>query len=464
MALDYFYHQQLRSLLLQFTRVFAGYQFQTGKQRDGTPLYRQVPVRIANRDRMAQHIRSNNSENITNTIPIITTYIDDLEMAPDWRVDPYFSDKHAIAEREINDQVNPEVYTGKLGGRYDLERYMPVPLKVTFNTDIWTSNMEQKFQLFEQIYTIFNPSIDLQDTTNQFDWGAIKVLELMNMVWTSAQVPVGTSVDYENIDITTFTFMTHTWISPPGKMTKLARIEQIVTNVGLAVQGVENCGQTFIDSSDLLTRSIVTPGNYKIRVVGNEITLLGANGSEIDSHGEKYSWKDLIELYGTFRPTISQLRLKTNTNLDDTDSDISGIIEYHATEENILVWSPDPNTLPTNSISPVNAIINPQQVYPGGTLPTATAGQRYLLLDEIGNNTSNWGTLASIPSANDIIEYDGSTWIVSFDSSAIATNHYVLNNATGKQLKWSKVEEQGPWTWTFAVDAEYFQGFWRLAL
>ena len=38
---------------------------------------------------------------------------------------------------------------------------MPVPYNLTMQVDIWTSNSDQKFQLLEQILTLYNPSVDI---------------------------------------------------------------------------------------------------------------------------------------------------------------------------------------------------------------------------------------------------------------------------------------------------------------
>ena len=51
MALDYFYDNQLRRYLLQFVRIFAGFQYQAGNDSSGNPIFRTVPATLATMDR-----------------------------------------------------------------------------------------------------------------------------------------------------------------------------------------------------------------------------------------------------------------------------------------------------------------------------------------------------------------------------------------------------------------------------
>ena len=85
--------------------------------------------------------------------------------------------------------------------------------------------------------------------------------------------------------------------------------------------------------------------------------------------------------------------------------------------------------------------------------PTAAAGQRYLVLDDIGPSAAWPGLLAE---ANDIIQYTGSAWTVALRPDA--TRQVVLNQATGRQLRWTGRE------WVLAIDGYYTPGYWRVAL
>ena len=67
-----------------------------------------------------------------------------------------------------------------------------------------------------------------------------------------------------------------------------------------------------------------------------------------------------------------------------------------------------------------------------------------------------WGTATG--NTNDIIEFNGSTWVVSFDSGVTSTTQYVINNATSKQFEWTGEE------WIDSYEGIYRGGFWRVYL
>ena len=97
--------------------------------------------------------------------------------------------------------------------------------------------------------------------------------------------------------------------------------------------------------------------------------------------------------------------------------------------------------------------------YPGdGNVPAAnTVGIRYLLINSIPVS-SNWNGLTSA-NKYDIVEFNGSSWSVVFDSNANTdTKQYVTNVASQDQLEWTGK------TWVNSYEAIYNAGFWRLYL
>ena len=115
--------------------------------------------------------------------------------------------------------------------------------------------------------------------------------------------------------------------------------------------------------------------------------------------------------------------------------------------------------MPTNTLSPVDGIINGMVNYPGdGTVPTPNSvGVRYLLIDAIPVS-SNWNGL-STAGKYDIVEFDGSGWSIVFNAGAnISSKHYCNNISTGDQLEW----KDGAWVNSY--EAVYNAGFWRLYL
>jgi len=188
-------------------------------------------------------------------------------------------------------------------------------------------------------------------------------------------------------------------------------------------------------------------------VTGNTISLLNAHGVN-----EGYSWKEFFEQYGEFQASTSKIKLRRASNIEDSTQDIVGTIAYNPANDNQLIFTIDSATLPTNTQTAVLKIIDPQKNQPGdGTLVGQQAGQRYLIINDIVANSSNWGTVTA--SANDIIEFNGTQWEVSFDASANgSTAHYVTNSTTGYQYSWNGSE------WIDTYQGQYKPGYWILNL
>jgi hypothetical protein len=129
----------------------------------------------------------------------------------------------------------------------------------------------------------------------------------------------------------------------------------------------------------------------------------------------------------------------------------------------LLIYNIDTDTLPQNTLSPVDGVINPQLTGPNAGLPGSINGRRYLLTDNIGapnNSTVAWGTVIAF--ANDIIEFNSSTgeWVVSFDST-IATSttlEYVTNLTTNVQYRF--VDD----TWMKSYEGWYDQGDYSIVI
>ena len=120
-----------------------------------------------------------------------------------------------------------------------------------------------------------------------------------------------------------------------------------------------------------------------------------------------------------------------------------------------MAFTIDPATLPTNTVTSVDRIINASTAKPGfNSVPNVANGQRYLTLDS-ADSSSVWGIAID---ANDILEYNGTEWVKSFDASANVTREYVTNTTTSQQFKFEKGE------WTDTYQGIYEGGYWRLEL
>ncbi|MCU6294983.1 tail sheath stabilizer and completion protein, partial [Escherichia coli] len=139
----------------------------------------------------------------------------------------------------------------------------PVPWTFTFDVNIWVTQTQTKMELFEQISTLFAPSIQLQLSENPLDWTSLSDVELIDCQFTTRGFPQGTDSD---LDIMVLTFETTIWFSLPAIVEKPKLIQQITTNIKGARDELDfEIG----NYSDIIT-DVFTPKNLCIKV--DEIT------------------------------------------------------------------------------------------------------------------------------------------------------------------------------------------------
>ena len=461
----FFYDEQIRRFLLQFARIFSNFQVEYGRNEEGTDhtLVR-VPVRYGDATRQAQTILQENSASGMPATPLMTFYISGLDYDRPRMQEPYFVSKINVRQRTYDEATS--TYETTQGNAFTIERLMPVPYKLTMKLDIWTSNTNQKMQILEQMLVLFNPSLEIQSTDNYIDWTSLSIVELESTQWTSRTIPQGT----ENpIDIATLTFTLPIWISSPAKVKKLGVVERIVAQV-FDAQG--DASNAILDNDLLLgTRQVITPYSYQVLLIGNRLQALkpqqvvqppNTDLAPPNSPDSDLLWQSIVGMYGVLRSGISYVRL----DLEDGNQ-VIGTVSYDPTDNRFLLIDIDQDTVPANTLDPVDAVINPLLSGPNHGLPAPVEGQRYLLTEDTGSFDSStspeaWQSTTGLPlvaQANDIIEYSGTRWRVSFSSASSDDNiQYVTNITTGIQYKWINN------TWVKSYQGLYPGGTWSLVL
>jgi hypothetical protein len=445
--LDYWYDEQIKRYLIQIIRIFSN--FQTREYTKSGVKYNRVPARYGDSNRMVASILRNGSENVINSAPFISVTIQSLQPARDRTHEPFLVDTTQVAEREFDRET--QSYQNEQGNLFTTQRYMPVPYNMTIQMDLWSNNTDTKLQVLEQIFVLFNPSIQLQSNSNPLDWTSVFEVELTDIAWSNRSVPVGTE---DTIDISTLTFAVPIWISPPAKIKKQSIIQRIIANIH-SVSSISDLGYDedyadFFGDIEDTAEVVVTPGMYSVRVSGASAVLLNEQGIEVP-------WTDITEMQGDLR-TTSLLKLNTSNDTDNFLGEVIGTVSVDATTNSNLIFNLDTDTLPTDTINDVDKIIDPRGNYPGdGTLAASANGQRYLITETLtASGYTNWNIDAS---ENDIIEYNGSAWVVSFDaSSQVGNTHYMHNTFTSKQYQWTGTQ------WISSYEGEYKPGYWRLVL
>lgn len=456
--LDWWYHEQFRRLITQVVRVFGAFNIKIGETADGKPKFQRVPAYFAaSMDKQAWSTLNNNSENTTLSAPVMYVHLQSIEKNDQRRQAPYHVDQRGIDERAYASMTGE--YMSERGQSYTVQRYMPVPYDVTFSVGMWVSNLDQKFQLLEQILVLFNPGIDFQTSDNPIDWTAIKYMELQSISYSDAPFPVGTDVPM--IQVASMDFKVEFWLNPPAKVQRSAIIHTIIQNIvnGASVnpQGVNDVIWD-VAGEKPLARVIVTEKQHRIRVDQNIVTLLTHGGTERDDDGNIFDWKPFLDLFGEVRECASEIRLKTTTDIEDFETDIIGVIEEFIEDEpNKIKICWDIDSYPPTTLSPINAVVDPKTVAPGDGLPNPQIGQRYLLTENIAEPIVLWaGGLDA--DKNDIIEWNGVQWSVIFDASEIDDQQFVMNLSSQRLLVWDGEQ------WLDAIDGDYFPGYWRVRL
>ena len=456
---QYFSDNQIRRFLIQFAKIFSSWHVTKGKDPAGHPILVRVPVMYGDSSRQAATIIANNSANNLPSAPLITYYITGLEYDQRRTQDPTFVDRINVRQRTYNSETL--AYEQTQGQAFTVERLMPVPYTLRITVDIWTTNYNQKLELIEQLGTLFNPSLEIQSTDNFIDWTSLSVVYQDGLTFSSRSIPQGSG---NPIDVLSWKFYIPIWISTASKLKKLGVVEKIIASIfkGNALSDIQD------DDLLLGTRQKITPYGYKLLLIGNSLQLLPANQdfypSNIDldlppNPNTSLYWSSLLNVYGTIRPGISQIWLQNPY----MDTEIIGTIVPDPVDDRLLIYNIDTDTLPQNTLNPVDSVINPLLTGPNSGLPGAINGRRYLIVENIGhanNTTVAWGNL--IANANDIIQYSSSTnlWTVSFDSSAATAVQYVTNLTTNVQYRYN-VDDT---VWMKSFEGWYDQGDYSIVI
>jgi hypothetical protein len=500
--MDYFYHKQIRRYLTQFIRIFSDVKIET--YDNGVSTQSRVPIVYGDPSWQVAQLLKGQSENTMLPSPMFAAWIVGFDISPDRRQDSQYVSKKQALERKFDEETNS--YTDQVGNRYSIDRYMPVPYDMTFQLDIWTTSTTTKLQIWEQILSIFNPSLQLQTNQNPFDWSNIFEVELINLTWTNRSIGLQSEIER---DIASIQFKVPIWISPPAKLKKISVIERINKNMHSSdilsdseMDAMLNKGSTIprfydpfngsdnspdvysgnygdpsqdnnpdrhsdghnhilndtgnhVDPGSHLSGSVTAPGNFYINIGmdgyrENQIVLLNSNG-EYDSD---LSWKDLFSLYGEINEETTIIRLyPSGRNYEDED-DIFGYVKTNDANKNILDFTIDEDSLPAlMDIGPVDKLIDPTKMVPGNQLPPALVGQQYLLTEDIPSGLA-WGGING--KKNDIIQYNGSSWIITFDSRTSSNIENTLDLSTGTRYTYIHG------SWEYAFIGKYKPKHWKL--
>ena len=412
MALQqFFYDQQIRRYIIQFIRMVSNFQVEFGKDRNGVTALQRVPVIYGDSSRQASSIIRQNSENSINAVPAMAVYVSQLQYDRDRLQNPSFVGKLNLRERYY-DAATGE-YSTQQGDTLTVERLMPVPYKLTLKLDIWTSNTEQKLQMLEQLCTLFNPALEIQSTDNYIDWTSITYVLLTDVSWSSRTIPVGT----ENpIDVATLTFELPIYISAPALVKKLGVVQKIIASIFDANGHINS--ESIYDESNLLSRQYITPLQYGVILLNNEVRLVRSDQSVQDEFGTQI-----------IKQIANDVSANAHIILDDTfgietDMVVSGL----SFRGNGTITA---NTA-SNVVTGTNTLFN-SSLYAGSTLyynavelgqvANVISNTRVILTANTSSNVANVGYNLYNPISS------GNCIVLSVDGDTVTTSNLITANA-----------------------------------
>ena len=407
--MQYFYDGQIRRYITQIVRAFSNFSY-----RDGEGDIKVVPVLYGDITRQVGSIIRENSDNKLPSAPRMGVYVTSLQMDRSRLSDSSYVSKINLREKAFDE--NTSSYVAQQAKGYTVERLHPTPYTLSVNVDVWSTSTDQKLQILEQIFMLFNPDLEFQTSDNYVDWTSLSALYLEDINFSSRTIPVGTQDD---IDVATLGFTAPIYISPPSKVKKLGIITDIITGVysqdtgTLSLDGFNppTDGDQAVSSgvTVLPDGTVVNAGNVGITSTSSVSgTSLNLNNPLVTSYRDfdliveddeaklaknktlrvgDISWLNVIEaeLPAKYQPNISQIRLRRA----ELSGEIVGTFNIPDDDTHTMIVDWDEDTLPSNTIlegptktdGTIDGIINPITFNP---LTIKTVGTRLLLLGPIG--------------------------------------------------------------------------------
>lgn len=276
----YYFNNQLKKFIIGYANVFTGMQVSGGLDGAGNQVMMEVPVRYGSTDRVTAAIAAGNTQNKLHTLPMMSCYMSNLDLAPERLHGVNQSDRRTFLEQG---GVFPDDIKA-------IRRVMAIPYNLEMELAIYASNTDQMFQILEQILILFDYDLQLQFNDAAFDWTKITKLYLKSLQ-NEENYPVGTD---KRMIIWTLQFELPIWISPPIEIRN-----DLIQTIQLKIGDLDTLSLDEIDSDGnlipfgttytsfqvpllTLAGNFIVGTEYKIISVGTtDFTLIGASSNVV---------------------------------------------------------------------------------------------------------------------------------------------------------------------------------------
>jgi len=213
----YFYDKQLYNYILQFMAIFSDLHVMFGAKDDREPGLVPVHLTYGHKDRVVAHIKSNNTQNKPIRLPALSVNFAGIEQARERYKGQQTNRRYTYLER--GGVMPDDIKTN--------DQLMPIPYDLNMEASFYTTNLDEHFQILEQLLVLFDPDLILQKSEDPHDWTKMYSVELVNII-DEKNYPSGQD---RRILQTNMNFVCRVWLGVPQK-TRNDYIKSIMMRVG----------------------------------------------------------------------------------------------------------------------------------------------------------------------------------------------------------------------------------------
>lgn len=218
--IDYYYGEQIRTVINQFAQVFSELYVTVGKNDNNSENnYVRIPIVYGSPDKVVTAIKNEHTQNKMLRVPMFSIVLDGITIPLD---------------RKSGTNTDHRRTVFPLGG--DIKKdtralYRSKAFPYTFQVSVvaYTSNTDQMFQITEQLLLLFDPLLQFQTSDSPYDW--VKVIDAE---MTSVDINENRNPENDGRFLqTTFGFDVLAYISPPANLK-----DNIIRKINMRIEAI----------------------------------------------------------------------------------------------------------------------------------------------------------------------------------------------------------------------------------